>query len=286
MRRLLTQALAILTLAAATAAPALAQAQTQDWQHYSDQRGHGAFVCPTGPHPSGQRVCFELYCEAEGAPLEWHVTLSGYALDTGPQPLTIQVDGANRAALLMVQHADDDTIDLRLPFEPAPHEPLLHVLARGANGILYLGVGDNQITLPMSLKGTAVALSKVQPLCGHEDYDPIVIPDHKPKPQADYILGAVEVRDMLVGRQLTWENAGGKAITTYKPNGQYEGETIDGDSKRPNKGSWWLIDNGNVCWKGGAATGCFQFRQEAGQLHAYRVDGGQDLHLGQVLIRD
>ncbi len=259
-------------------------AAAQDWQHYSDDRGHGAFVCPNGSHPSGQRACFELYCKAKGSPIEWHVTLSGYTLDHGPQPLIVQVDGANRAALLMVQHINDHAIDLRLPFDAGEHEHLLHTLARGAAGLLYIGVGDNQLALPMSLKGSAKALSQVQPLCAADGHQTIIIPDHKPEVRADYILSAVEVRDTLLGRELMWENEGGQAFTTYHANGEYDGKMKVDGKDRSNNGSWWLIDNGNVCWKGGRATGCFQFRHEGGAVHAYRVDGGVDLHLGRVMI--
>ncbi len=257
-------------------------ARAEDWQSYSDDRGYGAFVCPTGVHPSGQRLCFELYCTAKGAPVQWHLVLSGYDLAHGPQPLAIAVDGRYRAALLLEGTRRANDLSLTLDFSEEAHGPLVRALARGAKGALHVGAGAEQISQPMSLNGSSKALRQVLPLCAADGHRPMAVPDQAVA--GDYVLGPDDVRHQLIGREISWRNDSGRAVTTYHANGQYDGILESDGTARATTGSWWLIDTGNVCWKSGAATGCFQFRHEDRVIRAYRVDGGVDLLLGEVVI--
>lgn len=259
----------------------------QHWESYADHRGRGAFVCPVNNRDHGSHVCFQIYCEAQGKPIQWNLVLSGPDVDDGPQPLILQVDGVNEAAMILAPHASDNAYDYRRDYNPKLDEHIFRRLSRGAGGVLYFGVGHRQISHAMSLKGSARALAQIESLCATETH-PQPMPMVEPTPEkpkiADRHLTAIEVRDMLVGREISWSNDSGSAITTYAPNGSYKGRLKGADYDRKTKGEWWLIDNGNVCWKDGGATGCFQFRYASGDLYAYRVDGGADLELGLVTI--
>ena len=282
MRKILTF-LTFLFPLATLAQPGFAQ----HWESYSDHRGRGAFVCPVNNRDHGSHVCFQLFCEAQGKPIQWNLVLSDTKVDDGPQPLILQVDGVNKAAMILHPHATDPAYDYRRDYDPDQDEHIFRRLSRGAGGVIYFGVGHQQISHAMSLKGSARALAQVETLCATKE-KPQHMPKVDPTPDtpkiADRHLTAVEVRDMLVGRELSWKNDSGSAITTYAPNGSYTGQLEGTDYKRKTRGEWWLIDNGNICWKDGGATGCFQFRYVSGDLYAYRVDGGANLELGLVQI--
>ena len=155
-----------LTLALAVGlTPHMATAE-QSWRSIS-QDGYGAIICPGSKEMAemGHFFCVSLECEAEQAPLEYWIRITGGGTTSNFFPATLSVDGQKPAELFFQKTPETNYSEYRAPFDPQIHPRLIEALQKGMQALIVLDPAGDDIEKDIPLAGSKTAIQHALRRC-------------------------------------------------------------------------------------------------------------------------
>ncbi|WP_010141218.1 hypothetical protein [Oceanicola sp. S124] len=206
--------------------------RAQDWQVLEGPGPRGVESCPLPRHGEAAFFCLSLTCPHPGTAMDWAVTYRGTALGDTELPVAISVDrGTPQVLHLAHRPGPERQQSYTGSFDRKAHGLLLARLAQGLTARLVLGEGAGAVTHALSLAGSRRAITALGDLCPDPVAAAPAAPVSTPGPGTPqiapypggyapgYTLTSADIRQTLIGHELSWSNTGGTSRMIFLPDG-------------------------------------------------------------------